>query len=278
MKTRKVQALAAVLMMATPCLVAGAPEARRPNIIVMLIDDLGYGDVGAFGCPDIPTPHIDTLARDGVRCLNGYTLMPVCSPSRAGLMTGLYPQRFRVNGNLNRGEPIPADHPTLAECLRDAGYITGMVGRWDLGDAQQGPLDRGFCEVARRPPGKPRVPGSPTYLGKDLLGQKTGDAHEALFWRWLDFPKDPLRAMRSGPWRLRLGKTDQLYHLADDPGETKDLASENPDKIAALKAMFNRWEQNLPAPIAGAKRNAKPQSGPPSGRGWAIAAEEPSKP
>ncbi len=223
MKTRKVQALAAVLMMATPCLAAGAPEARRPNIIVMFIDDLGYGDVGAFGCPDIPTPHIDTLARD-------------------------------------------------------AGYITGMVGRWDLGDAQQGPLDRGFREVARRPPGKPRVPGSPTYLGEDLLAQKTGDPHEALFWRWLEFPQDPLRAVRSGPWRLRLGKTDPLDNLADDPGETKDLASENPDKIAALKAMFSRWEQRLPSPIAGAKRNAKPQSGPPSGRRWAIATEEPSKP
>ena len=158
--------LLATLLLA-PLAALHAAEASRPNIIVMLIDDLGYGDVGAFGCPDIPTPHIDSLARDGVRCLNGYTLCPVCSPSRAGLTTGLYPQRFRVNGNLNRGEPIPADHPTLAECLRDAGYVTGMVGRWDLGDAKQGPLDRGFREVAKRPPGNPKVAGSPTYLGKD---------------------------------------------------------------------------------------------------------------
>ena len=111
-----------------------------------------------------------------------------------------------------------------------------------------------------------------------LRGQKSGDPHEALFWRWLDFPKDPLRAMRSGPWRLLLGKTDQLYNLANDPGETKDLAAENPEKVAALKAMFNRWEQSLPVPIANAKRNAKPQSGPPSGRGWAVATKEPSKP
>ena len=140
---------------------------NKPNIIVLLADDLGYGDVGAFGCPDVPTPHIDSIARDGVRCLNGYTLCPVCSPSRAGLLTGLYPQRFRVNGNLNRGEPIPSDSLTLAECLRDAGYVTGMVGRWDLGDAKQGPLDRGFTEVAKRPSGKPGTPGNPTYLGKD---------------------------------------------------------------------------------------------------------------
>lgn len=147
--------------------IAHADETRKPNIIALLIDDLGYGDVGAFGCPDIPTPQIDSLARDGVRCLNGYTVCPVCSPSRAGLTTGLNPQRFRMNGNLNCGEPIPASHPALAECLRDAGYVTGMVGRWDLGDAQQGPLERGFCDVAKRPPGKSKVAGSPTYLGKD---------------------------------------------------------------------------------------------------------------
>jgi len=111
-----------------------------------------------------------------------------------------------------------------------------------------------------------------------LRDQKSGDPHEALFWRWLDFPKDPLRAMRSGPWRLLLGKTDQLYNLANDPGETKDLAAENPEKVATLKAMFNRWEQSLPSPIANAKRNAKPQSGPPSGRGWAFATKENTKP
>jgi arylsulfatase A-like enzyme len=160
-------AFLAVFVLTSQSPLRAANNLSRPNIIVMLIDDLGYGDVGAFGCPDIPTPHIDSLARDGVRCLNGYTLCPVCSPSRAGLTTGLYPQRFRVNGNLNRGEPIPAEHPTLAECLRDAGYVTGMVGRWDLGDAKQGPLDRGFREVAKRPPGNSKVAGSPTYLGKD---------------------------------------------------------------------------------------------------------------
>lgn len=66
-------------------------------------------------------------------------------------MTGRYPQWFRVNGNRNRGEPIPRDHSTLAEWLRDACYVTGMVGRWDLGDFGQGPLERGFCEVAPTP-------------------------------------------------------------------------------------------------------------------------------
>lgn len=151
--------------------------ARPPNLIVLFLDDLGYGDVGAYGCPDIPTPHIDRLASQGVRCTNAYTKCPVCSPSRAALMTGMYPQRFGVHGNEDRGAPIPDDHPTLAEFLRDAGYMTGMVGRWDLGSVGQGPLDRGFREVARRStlprddprrdPGLVERYGGVTYLQED---------------------------------------------------------------------------------------------------------------
>lgn len=150
------------------------PPAAAPNIITILIDDLAYGDIGAFGCPDIPTPHIDSLVKEGVRFLNGYTVCPVCSPSRAGLITGMYPQRFGVNGNHERGVAIPADHPTIAEALRDAGYITGMVGRWDLGDVKQGPLERGFMEVAAgaktlplHSPGRAMQDFGPTFLLED---------------------------------------------------------------------------------------------------------------
>jgi len=439
----------------TPSAVAaeggGSPgESRKPNVVVLFIDDLGYGDIGAFGCPDIPTPHIDSLARDGVRCLNGYTLMPVCSPSRSGLMTGLYPQRYGVNGNNQRGTPIPTDHPTIAEFMRDAGYVTGMVGRWDLGDTTQGPLERGFLELARRQSPKKRPEGDPltgeasywgtdgTYLtevqgdrlvefvernqakpfflyfaplavhsavqdapekylkrvpasvqgmrryhagtlialddaigkllgalrkcgldndtlifftgdnggvmsnearnapyrggkvtkwnggvhepfivrwtgrlpaGKDfnglvstldiyptaaavagakpperldgvnilpyLLGQKSGDPHEALFWRYLDIWKsthpDPTRAVRSGPWRLFVGEKElELYNLVDDPGETRNLAGENPERVAALKALFDKWEAALPAPKETKRLRS---SEPPAGVGWAYAGD-----
>ena len=71
-----------------------AAEASKPNIVIILADDLGYADVGFQGCRDIPTPHIDSLARNGVRCTNGYVSGPYCSPTRAGLMTGRYQQRF----------------------------------------------------------------------------------------------------------------------------------------------------------------------------------------
>ncbi len=142
----------------------------KPNVIVLFIDDLGYGDIGAFGCPDIPTPHIDRLAAEGTKCTNAYTACPVCSPSRTALMTGMYPHRFGNFGNKDRGAPIPDDHPTLAETMRDAGYVTGMVGRWDIGSVEQGPLQRGFMEVARRSfiENEKRVrPNGPTYIQED---------------------------------------------------------------------------------------------------------------
>jgi arylsulfatase A-like enzyme len=151
----------------------------RPNIVLLFIDDLGYGDIGAFGS-DIPTPHIDSLAMDGISFTNGYAVMSICSPSRAATMTGLYPQRFGVYGNDDRGVALPKDHPSIAQTLRDAGYATGMVGRWDLGDSSQGPFDIGFQEVAMRrrplpadqrdPAHQPRWARNPvgvTFLGRD---------------------------------------------------------------------------------------------------------------
>ena len=84
---------------------------RKPNIVLLFIDDLGYGDVGCFGCDDIPTPHIDSLAARGARCTNSYITNPPCSPSRCCLMTGMYIQRFGKSG-MARGLPIPQDHPT----------------------------------------------------------------------------------------------------------------------------------------------------------------------
>src|SRR5262249_9256983 len=74
--------------------VAADPPKRPPNILVILADDLGYGDIGCHGCKDIPTPNIDTLAKDGIRCTSGYVSGPYCSPTRAALMTGRYQQRF----------------------------------------------------------------------------------------------------------------------------------------------------------------------------------------
>jgi len=140
---------------------------RKPNVVVLFIDDLGYGDLACFGNKQIPTPHIDLLAANGIKCTMSYITNPPCSPSRCSLMTGMYAQRFGKSG-MARGLPIPDNHPTMAEFMRDAGYVTGQIGKWDIGSAEQGPSQRGFMGVARHAPGKrydrKRQDGTPVYL------------------------------------------------------------------------------------------------------------------
>jgi arylsulfatase A-like enzyme len=131
----------------------GSPLAaqQRPNIVVIVADDMGYADVGVHGSRDIPTPHIDSLALTGVRFTDGYVSGPYCSPTRAGLLTGRYPQRFghefNVPGPTNMEAGLPLDQKTLADRLRAAGYRTALFGKWHLGWAPAfHPLQRGFDE------------------------------------------------------------------------------------------------------------------------------------
>ena len=131
---------------------ASAENARRPNVIVILADDLGFADVGFNGCKDIPTPHIDSLAAHGVRCVNGYVSHPFCSPTRAGLLTGRYQHRFGHENNPAwlPDDPdigLPLDQITLPQILQKAGYVTGAIGKWHLGaEPRFHPNARGFTE------------------------------------------------------------------------------------------------------------------------------------
>ncbi len=127
--------------------------AGKPNIILIVADDLGYADLGVQGCRDVPTPNIDTIARNGVRFTSGYVSCPVCSPTRAGLMTGRYQQRFGHEFNpgpaaqASQNFGLPLSEPTIAERLKKLGYATGMFGKWHLGyQPELTPLRRGFDE------------------------------------------------------------------------------------------------------------------------------------
>lgn len=123
----------------------------RPNIIVIVADDLGYGSTGIYGEKEIPTPNIDSIGRNGVRMTDGYVTCPVCSPTRAGLMSGRYQQRFghefnpgpEQSASSNFG--LDKNESTMPQELAKAGYRTGMVGKWHLGYADGlMPTDRGF--------------------------------------------------------------------------------------------------------------------------------------
>jgi len=126
---------------------AALGAAERPNILLIVGDDMGYADVGFHGCKDIPTPHLDALAAAGVRCTNGYVTGPYCSPTRAGLLTGRQQNRFGHEYNPGGVNGLPLTEGILPERLAKAGYATGMVGKWHLGSQPtQTPPSRGFAE------------------------------------------------------------------------------------------------------------------------------------
>lgn len=128
-----------------------APPSRRPNILLILTDDLGYADLSCYGSRDIRTPNIDRLAREGLRFTDFYSNAPVCSPTRAALMTGLYPQRLGIEyvfyGDRTAGKGLSPSRPTLPSMLKAAGYRTGMAGKWHLGAEDEfSPNRHGFDE------------------------------------------------------------------------------------------------------------------------------------
>ncbi|MBU6174803.1 MAG: sulfatase-like hydrolase/transferase [Planctomycetes bacterium] len=139
-------------LMAVIYLAVGSQEvfaANRPNILFIVGDDMGYADVGFHGCKDIPTPNLDKLASSGVRFTNGYVSGVYCSPTRAGLLTGRYQNRFghEYNPGGSGTHGLPLSQQTIADRLKVVGYKTGLVGKWHLGsDATLHPQQRGFGE------------------------------------------------------------------------------------------------------------------------------------
>ncbi|MBL9123974.1 MAG: sulfatase-like hydrolase/transferase, partial [Planctomycetaceae bacterium] len=144
-----------------------ASSAAPPNLIVILADDIGYGDLGRYGATQVATPHLDRLARQGLRFTDAHSPAAVCTPSRYGLLTGRYPWRHPPASRILSGVAplcIEADRVTLASFLQQAGYRTGVVGKWHLG-------------LGRGPTDYNRIDRGPTHVGfaRSFIIPATGD-------------------------------------------------------------------------------------------------------
>src|SRR5512137_1865488 len=160
----------AITALAVQLLPASGARAAKPNIIIILADDLGVGDTGCYGANRIPTPNVDRVAREGLRFRDAHSTSATCTPSRYALLTGEYPWRKKGTGILPGGASliIEPNRTTLPSLLQKAGYRTGAVGKWHLGlgnknldwngDIKPGPLEIGFDYCFLMPATGDRVP------------------------------------------------------------------------------------------------------------------------
>lgn len=162
-RTRRVAyavAAAFVLILAAHGARTSPVAQARPNILLIVTDDMGYGDIGLHGGRDIPTPNIDAIMKSGMRFTDGYVTGPFCSPTRAGLMTGKYQQRFGHEFNVGVGPAaaefgLPLTETTIADRFKSAGYRTALFGKWHLGSGEKfHPQSRGFDEFFGFPGGQ----------------------------------------------------------------------------------------------------------------------------
>ena len=144
-------AAAMAAAVATAPISAQSGKARRPNVVLIITDDVGYGDFGSYGAPDVRTPHIDSLAKDGVRLTDFYANGATCTPTRTGLMSGRYQQRFALErpiGSATSADAemgLPATGRSLPQLLKNHGYATALIGKWHLGyKAEFSPNAHGF--------------------------------------------------------------------------------------------------------------------------------------
>ncbi len=165
--------------LASPVFAQEKAPKRAPNVVVIFVDDMGYGDIGCFGSKKNKTPNLDRMAKQGVRFSSFYVTQAVCSASRAALLTGKYSNRTGILGALGPAAKtgLAREHVTIAEMLKTLGYTTGMVGKWHLGHLRESlPMQRGFDEYYGLPYSNDMWPKHPTAKFPDLpliSGDKT---------------------------------------------------------------------------------------------------------
>ncbi len=229
---------------------ADAPKITKPNILVLLSDDQGYYDLSCQGCQDIQTPHIDSLAKNGIRCTSGYVSAAMCSPSRAGLITGRSQSRFGHEINWPDDDHtgvcgLPLTEKTLADHLKAAGYRTACIGKWHLGDVPMfHPNRRGFDEFFGFING-----------GHDYFCEKYGPAKDAFqtYQTLLERNGKPeplttpaLRPVASATWReliKRVWEVDPLICPRCGTEMAKIAVLKDPVVITKILRHLGLWEE-----------------------------------
>ncbi len=257
----------AIAVLAATLSLAGCSRVAQPNVVLLLVDDLGWTDLGAYGSTYHETPEIDRLAAGGWRFTSMYAASPVCSPTRASIMTGRHPARLGITdwiGGEQRGllapprneSELPLDERTVAEAFRDAGYATGFFGKWHLGSAPFLPQAQGYdVNVGGHGAGHPASyfypyarPGSSPWDVPDLEDGETGEyltdrlTDEALGW---------LETVDGGPFFLTLS-----YYNVHTPLEGR------PDLVRHFEARVPGFEDQAVEPVAYGAENKRHQDHP----------------
>ena len=214
---------------------------RRPNFIVVLMDDMGYGDMGCFGPTPIRTPHMDEIAENGMRFTQMYSLAPVCTPSRCGLLTGRYAQRVGLPRVLFPKDTIGLSAPelTVADCLRPLGYATCAIGKWHLGcRPEHNPCRHGFDRFFGLLYSNDMQPLS-LYQDEEVLETSVDQA--SLTRRYTDFAIDFVRAHRDEPFFVYLAHTMPHIPLHVEPEfRGRSAAGTYGDTIECIDAHLGR--------------------------------------
>ncbi len=253
--------LAVFVLSALPA--AAEDEKRPPNFILIVADDLGYGDIGCFGNTKNLTPNLDRLASEGLRFTDFHSNGSMCSPTRAALLTGRYQQRVRIESPLGEHSPgLPQETVTIAERLKEAGYVSAIYGKWHLGTIDNGPLRHGFDEYKGHTTGDSdffsRVSrsGNPDWWHQDKPLSEEGYNTDLL----TDYAIDFMRRHRKRPFFLYLphsaihfpwqspNDTDPKTHRrpglgAKTPGLTK--LGHHSDPTIAVKEMIESLDQSV---------------------------------
>jgi arylsulfatase A-like enzyme len=229
---------------------ATALAGRAPNILVFYLDDMGWAQPGAYGGKLAPTPAMDAIARQGVRFTHGYVSACVCGPSRVGLMTGRYQARTGHDANGNRGgRELLLSETTMAQRLKVAGYTTGIVGKWHLGDTDERflPLARGFDYAVGTVGNLGEGSGPTFYRGREKLENLPGAPVTSPVYR--DEAVKFISAQQARPWFLYLAFNavhtphvasphwlEKFRHLPGRQPQYAALLAEADDAIGAVMA------------------------------------------